>query len=184
MFNRGLNSEEIKGFVLNFKQDELYNQNYFIGLLHNETPLRGDRIQYDWYPAGAQTKAESRQIQHTKPLEDCVYDFSAGSIEKHYPVKMLMSDKLQDVPHAVRKLQPDADGQLPSLGAIFNAIIYQQQTTVDVLRAIAEDHPEQLEEMKELTMRSSVDEEKRKEFTALLDDVMAAVERNTSNSNG
>jgi mannitol/fructose-specific phosphotransferase system IIA component len=88
------------------------------------------------------------------------------------------------VPHAVRKLQPDADGQLPSLGAIFNAIIYQQQTTVDVLRAIAEDHPEQLEEMKELTMTSSVDEEKRKEFTALLDDVMAAVERNTSNSNG
>jgi hypothetical protein len=53
-----------------------------------------------------------------------------------------------------------------------------------VLRAIAEDHPEQLEEMKELTMKSSVDEEKRKEFTALLDDVMAAVERNTSNSNG
>ena len=181
MFNSGPNSNEIKGFLLNFKQDELYNNNYFIGLLQDENPLRGDRIEYTWYPAGAQTKQESRQLQHTKPLEDCVFDFSAGSIEKHYPVKLLMSDRLADLPPTIRKMQ--AGQGTPSFGAILNEIMYQHQTTVDVLKAVAEEKPDQLEKMKELAMQSELDEEKRKQFTTLLDDILGAVNRNSSNSN-
>ena len=69
MFNSRPNSNEIKGFLLNFKQDELYNNNYFIGLLQDENPLRGDRIEYTWYPAEAKTKQESRQLQHEGVIE-------------------------------------------------------------------------------------------------------------------
>lgn len=182
MFNSGPTAEDVKGFVLNFKQDELYNNNYFIGLLHDENPLRGDRIEYTWYPAGAKTKEESRQLQHTKPLENCVFDFSAGSIEKHHPVKLLMPDGLHDLPAAVRRSQAGGGSETISLGAVLKEIMYQHQATVDVLKAVAEEQPDQLEKMKELTTQSDLDEEKRKQFTTLLDDILAAVNRNSSNS--
>jgi|GEM_PF-5616123 len=171
-------NDDVDGFLLNFAQTEPYVNNNFIGLIKDQNPLRGNQLEYQFYAGDAKKQEQAQQIQTLKPKETNVVEFPPGMISP-YAVTMVFPDLPSQLPRAV---QTAGTREQPDLGVIFNKIHYQNQALVEGLYTVAEQRPDVLNAIKEVTVESRLDEEKTQQMVKTVDEVMGAVNRNSLTS--
>lgn len=171
-------NDDVDGFLLNFAQTEPYVNNNFIGLIKDQNPLRGNQLEYQFYAGDAKTREQGQQVQVLKPKETNVVEFPPGMISP-YSMTMVFPELPNQLPRAV---QTAGTQEQPDLGVILNKVHYQNQALVEGLYTVAEQRPDVLDAIKEVTVNSRLDEQKTEQMVKTVDEVMGAVNRNRSNS--
>jgi len=169
---------DIEGFLLNFDQQEPYVDNSFIGLIEESKPLRGDHLEYRYYPGDAKDPERSQQLQMLKPKEYNVIEYPQGMISPQ-PVTIVLPDMQSQLPKPVKSGNyGGTDTESANLGVVLGRIHYQNQVVLKAVREVADRQPDMLDRMKQVAVTSRLDEAEQQEMIKTLDEVMGAVDRN------
>lgn len=140
-----LDRSEIKGWVINFAQNQRFTDEVFVGALKEETANRGDTISYKYHSAGAKDREQSKKVHRAIVNQNNVYSFSQGEIDPR-PVKMIFPQGMMDY---MSKFSGSEMPDSPDLGAVLGKMIYTQQDMIQMMSNYAENKPEELKDMRD-----------------------------------
>lgn len=177
-------TQETEGILLNFDQGQPYTNNNLIGLIQEQNPLRGNEIEYKMHPGDAKKAERSKEIDPLRVKEYNVIEYPAGMISPQ-PITVVLPEMHQGLPKPVKSQKtefPDPQGRHKNLGVILSQIYYQNIQIMKVLHEAAKQQPEMLKQMKQVSLQSRLDEAETEKVVKTIDEVLGAVDRNTSSS--
>lgn len=161
----GLDKDEIKGIVLNYRQQDPYTGNYFLGAVTKMDPKMGSRVDIGFHPLLAQSREESRKVVPLKPKESNITRFPKGSIEKHFNIYKVFPDNWGNAPESVRETD-------------YGAVIGMLREDIKLKEQKLDQTEKRLEGMKEEMAEGDLSEEKREKLLEEFDEILGTVKRN------
>lgn len=177
-------TNEDNPLVLNFAQKQEYSDEHLVGVLDpQETHWNpGDdgeiRRIFHWYPRDHVQKGKGDEKQKNNIKKENFVTYPSGTISPR-EVNILLPDGLEDLPEGLDHTSNPGD---VNMGAVLGKIFYTNQALIESLKSMAEQKPEILEEMKDLTMRSELDEANIEKVVDLINSLEKAQKGKNSSS--